>query len=182
MSLFSDVPAPIPISSVKLDNNTTINYDVGNINTDSLTDGIAVLSAGYLKNLNDPITDDQAATKNYVDNFIGSANTGGPNNSIQINDGSNDFTGSNDLVFNKTTGLTTLNGTLTNEVITLVGDVLTGVAVPVDPQDAANKIYVDSKISLYTDASQEVTGEIGQNYDVPYTSLKETVFTIKFVA
>jgi len=180
-SPFKNITSPLLISSSHLDNNTTIDYKVSSdMYVNSLTDGQATLALGFLKNLNDPISDDQAATKSYVDTFSGSANAGGTNEDIQINDGASGFTGTNSLIFNDTTGKTTLSGSLTNGVITLTGDSLTGVSTPVNPQDAANKAYVDSRSGQLTDYEFDVPFIFEQELTLTYDQLNNTFINLIF--
>jgi len=182
-SIFSQVPAPLITSSANLDNNTTVTYKLNDaVYVDSLTDGVATLEGGFLKNLNDPVTDDQAATKNFVDNFVGVGVPGGNDTNIQLNDGANDFTGTNDLTFDNGTGNTFVNGSITNGTITIQNNQISGVADPVNAQDVATKGYVDAITSQLTD----VTVETGIGFSITeqvitYSQLNNTLLTVDFI-
>lgn len=179
-SIFYAAKPPSVYPDINLDNNTTnefMVYDEVIVNNE-LTDGQAIISQGYASNLNEPVNPSDAATKYFVDNFSGTATPGGVDTNIQFNDGSNGFAGSNDLIFNS--GTTEINGTVTNNVVSISGSTVSGVANPVLDQDAANKAYVDSKTSSFTDVELALTQEFGAIYTLTYFQLNQTIVNVDF--
>lgn len=185
-SIFSNSIAPLVIGDSLLDTNRTVDYDVKNITfADKIEVGSVVWEDGFVSGLVEPIANSDVATKFYVDNFSGSASAGGPLTSVQINDGANGFIGYANFTFTEGTGTTTVNGTITNGTITLVGDVLTGLAVPVNNQDAANKEYVDANLTQLGDTEVRTIQDfvnIPQVYTLTYDDLKEKVVNVNFSA
>ncbi len=131
-----------------------------------ITDGIAVVENGYVDNLIEPTEDNQISTKFYVDNNSG-VGPSGPNNSIQFSNGTS-FEGSKNLTL---TGETLcINGTLTNGIITLSGNQLTGLSNPINSDEAVNKNYIDEMnklgiVSINLSASEEITYTPKQVYN-----------------
>lgn len=113
--------------------------EIPNPNTPGIN---TTLSGGRLSNINDPILDSQAATYAYAISQAGSANPGGPIQSIQFNNGGL-FDGSATLTFDNTTNTLSANK-ISNGVITIESNTITGLDEPVLDQDAATKNYVDN--------------------------------------
>ena len=105
-----------------------------------------VLSGGTLSNLNDPVLDSQGATYAYAQAHGGSGNPGGPLNSVQYND-SGAFGGSSSLTFDHTTNTLTANK-ISNGIVTIGSNTISGLSDPTSGLDAATKNYVDNSTSL----------------------------------
>ncbi len=136
--------------SVNLNSNFSRILRAKDIITTSITDGVATLEGGTLSNLYNPVIDNGAATKYYVDNFI---NTGGvslPLDSIQINTGTS-FIGVNTLKYDTTTGTMLLYNKLDNGTISITDNVITNVSNPILSTDACTYNYfngTNSNLSL----------------------------------
>ena len=107
-----------------------------------------------IQDLENPINNQDAATKSYVDSSISSP--GGNNTNVQFNNGGN-FDG--DANFTWTTGTSTLfvpNITTTGKVT---------VITPTSSTDAANKSYVDTKAATAAGADTQIQFNNGGNFD-----------------
>ncbi len=104
------------------------------------------LSAGILSNLNDPVLDSQGATYAYALAHGGTANPGGPINSVQYNN-SGAFGGTSNLLFDNMTNTLTANK-ISNGTVTIASNTISGLTDPVSGQQAATKNYVDNYTSL----------------------------------
>lgn len=104
------------------------------------------LSGGTLSNLNDPISNSQGATYAYAldNNPIG--NPGGIVTSVQYNN-AGVFGGGTSLTFNRTTNTLTANK-ISNGIVTIGSNTISGLANPTTGQQAATKNYVDNSTSL----------------------------------
>jgi hypothetical protein len=87
---------------------------IGNFSSTLITDGFATLTEGTLSNLNNPISSQDAATKDYVDSAIGSP--GGINSNVQFNNGGS-FGGSSDFIWNNTSSILTINGSVHTDTL-----------------------------------------------------------------
>jgi hypothetical protein len=103
--------------------------------------------------LNQVLTTDGSGTLSWS-TVSSSTAPGLPAQSLQFNSNpAGTFTGSSNLTYNQGTSTITLNGnidlTALNSTINFTGNAgtITGLAIPVNSQDAANKSYVDSAIS-----------------------------------
>jgi hypothetical protein len=136
--------------SVNFNSNFSRILRAKDIMTTSVTDGFATLEGGTLSNLYNPVTEDGAATKYYVDNFI---NTGGvslPLDSIQINTGTS-FIGVGSLKYDTATGTMLLYNKLDNGIINITDNVISNVQNPIELTDAATYNYfngTNSNLSL----------------------------------
>jgi len=134
---------------VNNDNNTTDVMKVDTLYSNIITDGIATIENGFISNLIEPTNDNQIATKFYVDNSGGGGGATGPVNSLQYNVGGV-FAGSANLTLSNIglpNATMNLNGTLTNGTLTMSGSQISGLVNPTNPQEAANKNYVDSSLN-----------------------------------
>jgi hypothetical protein len=146
------IQAPLIQSDVNNDNNTTRIMEVDTLYANIISDGIADIENGYISNLIEPTSNNEIATKYYVDHSSGGGGgAAGPNGSVQYNDGTG-FGGSANLTLTNP-GLpnATLNigggGTLTNGVMSLTGSQFSGLTNPTNSQEAATKSYVDETVS-----------------------------------
>jgi hypothetical protein len=137
------------MSSVNNTTNYTRILQSSNIRTRELTDGVATLTNGYLSNLNNAVNPLDVATKNDVDSFVPSTGASSILTSVQFKISTitgDNFGGSNNLTF--TGGTLFVNGTLTNNMISMVPSITGGKIYnlddPTDPQDAATKNYVEN--------------------------------------
>jgi hypothetical protein len=111
------------------------------------TPGIdTVLSGGKLANLNDPVLDSQGVTYAYALAQGGTGNPGGPVNAVQYNNAGT-FDGSSDLVFDSLTNTLTANK-ISNGIVTIESNTISGLTDPISGQQAATKNYVDNYTSL----------------------------------
>ena len=131
---------------VNYDNNTTRVMEVDTLYSTTISDGIANINNGYISNLIEPTSDNQIATKYYVDNSGSGGGVAGPNTSVQYNSAGS-FAGSAGMTLTNpglTSATLNLNGTtLTNGTITMAGSTISGISNPTSSQEAANKQYVD---------------------------------------
>lgn len=159
----------VPIQpDVNNDNNTTRLMETDTVYSSIITDGIATIENGYISDLNEPSTDNQIATKYYVDNSgSGGGGSSGPNGSVQYNDGGN-FAGSPNLTLSDPglpSATLNINGTLTNGVMTMSGSQINGLTSPTNAQEAATKEYVDQSVNEMS----SITITLQQNIGVIYT-------------
>jgi hypothetical protein len=105
-----------------------------------------MLSGGVLSNLNDPVLDSQGATYAYALAHGGTANPGGPLNSVQYND-SGAFGGSSSLLFNSGTNTLTTNK-ISNGTVTIGSNTISGLTDPTIGSEAATKNYVDNYTAI----------------------------------
>jgi len=154
-------------SSINNDNNTTRVMEVDTLYATIITDSIATIENGYITNLIEPTTDNEIATKYYVDNSSSGGGATGPNGSIQYNDAST-FAGSANLTITNP-GLSSetlnINGTLTNGTMSLVGSQFSGLINPTSGQQAATKNYVDQSVNKL----ETITVNVEQNFALQYT-------------
>jgi hypothetical protein len=97
--------APRIPASTSYSSNFTRELEVSSIICTSITDNIATLSNGTLSNLNDPINNQDAATKHYTDSILHTVAE--PNTSVQYNNNGS-FGGSTSLTFSTESGGLTL--------------------------------------------------------------------------
>lgn len=149
---FVNVPAPLLITPSPL-------FDVvqsTTVRSEIISDGIVTLQNGSISGLLPPLNNSDATNKAYVDSVIGSA-AQGINRSIQFNN-NNAFGGSSNLLWTSdnilfVTGsiISTTNSTvylsatqLNIGTLQATSGLITGLALPTNPTDAASKQYVDS--------------------------------------
>lgn len=143
----SKILPPLIISDVNLSSNTSNKYiSRQNVITNSLSDGVSTLSDGFLSNLDEPVNPLDIATKNFVDTYNGVAIPNGITGNIQRKNNSQ-FEGTNNLILNN--GVLIVTGTITVGNMTIIGHVLSGLDAPINPTDAVNKAYVDSKTTIF---------------------------------
>ncbi len=162
------VRGPLIQSNVSNDNNTTRIMKVDTLYATTISDGIATIENGYISDLIEPTSDNEIATKYYVDNVGGGGGgASGPVNSVQYNNAGS-FAGSANLTLtNPTSSLATLNinGTLTNGTMALSGSQFSGLENPTTSQEAATKYYVDQSINTLG----VVSVNLQQNVNMFYT-------------
>lgn len=118
-----------------------------------------IFESRRIYNLLDPLLNDQAATKNYVDNNSGSAGPGLPLNSVQFNNGGV-FTGTSELTFlsNVLTSNRFSNGT-----IQIINNKISGISDPTSNSHIINKKYAD-RTKKINNSSNLTLGSV--NYSV----------------
>lgn len=126
-----------------------------------ISDGFAILSNGNLTGLVNPINNQDAATKSYVDGFIANLE-----DTVQFND-NGVFSGSTNFEYNDTLNVLTINGTITDGVSSLLGGILSNLNDPplngTNTQVGVPKKYVDQFGNLVN------TSTIVLSSDVTYT-------------
>lgn len=144
--------------SILNDNNTTRLMQTNEIHTNELTDGIATIKNGQIINLMPPTEPDHLATKEYVDNSGSGSNPGasGPNYSIQVNKGG--FLGSEEFIVSDPGGMssTIIVPEISINGLRISNNRISGLALPVNQTDAANKQYTDSKQNTISFENQNV--------------------------
>lgn len=153
---------------VNNDNNTTRIMEVDTLYATIISDGIADIDNGYISNLIEPTSDNQIATKYYVDHSAGGGGSAaGPNTSVQYNSAGS-FAGSSNMTLTNpglASATLNLNGSvLTNGTITMSGSKITGVSNPTTSQEAANKDYVDETLNKLGVISIVLEQKIGTIY------------------
>jgi hypothetical protein len=149
--------------SVNFNSNYTRIMKTGAIYTDSVTDGFATLSGGYLSNLYDPINDNDCATKYYVDNYIDPTDVSLPLNSIQINTGTN-FIGVSALKFiNSPVPTLFVYNKINNGSLQITDNNISGISNPIEDSGLCTYDYFTGatiKIVNYntTNQSNSLTG------------------------
>jgi len=157
MSNISKAVAPLIPANTSADNNTTRIMLTNSVEANSITDGIATIANGFISNLNEPTSDNEIATKYFVDNFAGSGSASAPPTSIQINDWSDNFLGYGNFTWNNLTNTLDVPN-ITNGIATIGEGFIGNLNNPVNPTDAATKSYIDSsniltQVTVYTDPS-----------------------------
>lgn len=128
------VTGSIISNSISTTTNTSVYLSATQLNIGSLQ-----ATSGLITGLSLPTNPSDAASKAYVDAIVpttGNTIPQGPNNSIQFNNNGS-FLGTSSLTW------TTNNNTLNIDGIVTTTKV-TGLALPINPTDAASKAYVDS--------------------------------------
>ena len=80
------------------------------LNSTIISDKVATLTGGRLSGLSNPNSNQDAATKNYIDNLITDLE-----DSVQFNDNGS-FNGSSNLLYDSNVKLLTVNGTITDGI------------------------------------------------------------------
>jgi hypothetical protein len=165
--------------STNLDTNYSRIIKVNNTISDSITDGIATIGDNTVSNLYDPVYSNDAATKNYVDNFVDPGGVSLPLNSIQINTGTT-FIGVDSLTFTSSSGLNIYNK-FSNGTITITDNVVSGVSDPIDQTGAVTYNYLNkNNISLVTfsttnNSNSLTTGQVINKYLVREITSSSTI-------
>lgn len=109
--------------------------------------GENVMEPNRLTGLKTPVDDDDAANYAYAFNVAGSGYPGLPVQSVQYKVNAGTFGGSSDLMFNPITNVLTSKIMKVGD-IEMEGQTISGLDLPINPQDVANKQYIESRIQI----------------------------------
>ena len=118
------------------------NLNIQELRVNKITDSVLTIEDNTIKNLNDPVNDNDAANYNYLIESEPRAN--GPLNSVQFNNNGN-FDGSNNFKFQSNTLSTDV---ITNEINTFSEGTIDGIVNDSSLNSAVNKSYIDNSLNL----------------------------------
>jgi hypothetical protein len=169
MSLIPQIQPPPIGNSSNSDTNYTKSLQAKTlVSLTDITDGQAIMSNGFLSNLNEPVLDKDVATMNYILSFGGGGSATGPIGAIQFNNPLGDFDGTSEFIWNGSEVVVTAVGsTITDGVSSISGGFLSNLTNPLLDTDGATKNYVDNNTSA---TLTEVDINIPQWGDYDYTA------------